>query len=169
MIDPLSIQGLWPVLKRLPTFATWFTKWYFTPQRLSQLIYVDLFPRNESARFNLGRAASFDIHLQLINLSPFELELEVAEIQVQCGGPTLKASIHKKQKIAPGAITVLHLWDSINDGQADEISKNYKNNQVSLHGNIEFKCRLRSFAKVITTLSGIQATFVNENSREIQH
>jgi hypothetical protein len=165
-IELLSIRGLWPIAEKIPAVAAFFGQWYFTSERLAQLVYVDLFPRHESARIDVGPAASFQLHLQVINLSPFELELDRANFHLWCGGVRLDASILQKESIPAGKSASLFVSAAIVDGHANQLLKNYENNQVTLDGNIEFNCRVRSFAKNIGQLSGIQAKVVNVQSRK---
>ncbi len=164
-IDLVTVQGLWPVLSRVPTLVGWLGQWYFTPERLAKLVYADLFPRHESARVDLGGVASFQLHLQLMNLTPFELELDRANFYFSCSGVRLEASILERRKIASGATESLFLSGSIPDGAANQIATAIWNNQGSLEGNIEFNARVRSFAKRIGVLSGIQVSIINAHTR----
>lgn len=166
-IELISVQGLWPLVSRAPWLAAILARAYFTAARLAGMVYVDIYPRHEPVRVDLGAVASFQIHVQLMNLSPFELELDRANFQFWCGGIKLEATILKKERIAPGASKSLFLSGSIGDGQANQINRQYKNNSMSLDGNIEFNCIVRSFAKQVSQLSGIQAVVFNENQRSI--
>lgn len=159
------MQGLWPLISRIPWIAGLFTRSYFTADRLAGLVYVDLYPRHESARVDLGPVATFNFHLQIINLSPFELEIQQANFNFCPFGLKLEAIVLKKQRIASGASTDLHLSGSVGDGQADQIARHYKQNSSYLDGNIEFNCLVRSFAKPVGHLSGIQVIVVNETYR----
>lgn len=161
----ISIKGLWPFLARIPWLAAILCRWYFTAQRLAALVYVDIYPRHESVRVDVGPVATFDVHVQLMNLTPFELELDRARFKFWCAGIRLDAIILDKQKIAPGASVSLFLSDSIPDGAAVQIAKFHKTNQSTLDGNIEFNCRVRSFAKQVPSLSGIRPLVVNEAAR----
>ena len=118
-IELVSIQGLWPVFRRIPTLAAFLTRRYFTADRLAGLVYVDVNPRNESARVDLGCIATFQLHLQVINLSPFELELDRANFLFWCGGVRLDAAILKKERIASGASASLFISGAIPDGHAN--------------------------------------------------
>jgi hypothetical protein len=164
-IELISVQGLWPLVSRAPWLAALVARWYFTAHRLAGLVYVDLYPRHESARVDLGAVAAFQLHVQLINLSPFELEIEQANFHFWIGGTKLEAIILKKERIAPGASTSLFLSGSVGDGQANQIAKLHKQNPASLDGNIEFKCLVRSFAKQVGQLSGVQVVVINEKHR----
>jgi len=157
-IDVIPIQGLWKLLRWLPGF---FFRLYFTPKKLADLIYIDIRPRHDSATVNLGQSASFTLYLQAINLSPFSVELDRASFQFWCGGTILKASILNKQQIAPGEIANLYVHESIPDGYANQIAKQIDGNQIALDGNIEFNCKICSFAKNIGSLNGINARFLN--------
>lgn len=165
VVDISSIKGLWPILSRAPWLVALVLRKYFTPTRLAGLVYVDLYPRHESARVDLGQVAGFQIHLHVINLSPVELELEQANFNFYCGGVRLESILVKKQRIAPGADTSLFLSGPISDGQANQIARLYRQNESSLDGNIEFKCAVRSFARAINRLDGIRLAVVNESQR----
>jgi hypothetical protein len=162
-IEGVLIHGLWPVVRKLPALLV---GWYFTRERLAQLMYVDLYPRNESARIDVGPAANFQLHLQVINLCPFEVEIDQADFQLWCGGVRLAASVLQKQRIQSGEISGLFVEAAIPDGHATQLLLNFDNNQVALAGNIEFTCKVRSFAKNIGQLSGVQAKVVNAQFRK---
>lgn len=164
-LDLASITGLWPILQRIPWLVAILGRWYFTRERLAALVYVDLFPRNESARVDLGGVASFQLHLQVMNLTPFELELDRANFRFYCGGVGLDTHVLEKRKTQPGASESLFLRGSIVDGAADQIARMFRGNQIYLEGNIEFNCRVRSFAKRVGPLYGIQAIVANEQFR----
>jgi hypothetical protein len=163
--DLVAVKGLWPLVSRVPWLVAVAGRWYFTSERLAALVYVDVFPRNESARVDLGGVASFQLHLQLMNLTPFELELDRANFHFWCGGVRLDGQVLEKRKISPGASESLFLSGSIPDGAANQIAALFRGNQASLDGNIEFNCSVRSFAKRVGSLSGIQTLFVNEHAR----
>ena len=164
-IELISVKGLWPLVSRVPWLAALAGRWYFTANRLAGLVYVDLYPRNESARVDLGPVATFQLHLQLINLSPFELEIDQANFHFWTGGVKLDAIVLKKERIAPGVSMSMFLSGSVGDGQANQIAKLHEQNPISLDGNIEFKCIVRSFARQIGLLSGVQAAFINAKHR----
>lgn len=161
-LDTIPIQGLWSILRRLPGFLL---QWYFTPQKLAGLIYVDIQPRHDSAVVDLGQAASFSLYLQVINLSPFPVELDRASFRFSYGGVTLSASILKKQFFGPGEIASLSIHEAIPDGYANQMAKSAPNNPVVLNGNIEFNCKVRAFAKTIGHLDGINPKVYNARGR----
>lgn len=162
IIETIPIQGLWKLLRALPSFIL---RWYFTPEKLAQLIYIDLRPRHDSTVVNLGQSATFSLCLQVINLSPFSVELDRASFRFWCGGSTLNASILKKKIITPGEIADLYLNEAIPEGLANQMAKQNESNRFSLDGNIEFNCKIRSFAKSIGHLDGINANVINAHQR----
>jgi hypothetical protein len=157
----IPIKQFWAFLTWLPKF---FLRKKFPPETLAGLVYVDVRPRNDPVTINLGLSAEFRIWLQLINLSPFELELDRAEFRLMCG-PALTASILKRQKIAPGAITTLMVQGSITDGQANQMVNTIANYPVSIDGHIEFNCALHPFAKPVGLLDGIKPIVLNADVR----
>lgn len=161
-IETIPIQSIWSVLRRLPALLL---RRYFTPEKLAGLIYVDIRPRHDSAVVDLGQAASFTLYLQAINLSPFPIGLDRASFRFWYGGVTLNASILNKQVIGPGEIASLYLHEAIPDGHANQMARAPENNPVALDGNIEFNCKVRSFAKRVGHLDGINPKVYNAHVR----
>jgi hypothetical protein len=160
MIEQIPIQGLLrSLLSKLPKL---FLRRHFTAEKLAGLIYVDIKPRHESVTINLSQGASFTLWIQVINLSPFDLELDRANFVFWCGSARFKTSILKRQIIAPGEIVSLHIEDVIPDGYAQQIAKSSES-RMALEGNMEFNCKVRSFAKNIGHLDGINARILNAN------
>ena len=156
----IPVQGLWKLVRWLPGF---FLRWYFPKTKMAQLIYVDMLPRGDSAIVDLGESASFSLNLQIINLSPFSVELDRASFRFWVGGQMLNASILKRQTIAPGEIATLHMREIIPDGHANGIARSLQQNGngAALDGNIEFNCKLHTFAKTVGHLSGINIKIYN--------
>lgn len=163
-----TIKGLWPVIRRVPWLAAILCRRYFSKERLAGLVYVDLFPRHESARVDLGQAANFQLHVQIINLSPFMLELDRADFQFWIAGVKLEANILRKQDIPSGQSANLFLSGSPTEQQVKTISRMRKGNPVALEGNIEFNCTMRSFARRVQRLEGVQVVVVNEPPTPLQ-
>ncbi|MTV41673.1 hypothetical protein [Duganella radicis] len=128
-------------------------------------------PRNEAARVDLGEAASFQLWLQIINLSPFAVELDRAEFEFSYAGASMKASVLRKQKFAPGEIAILQISNPISDGFANQILRNRKVSALdldgALSGHIEFNCKLHPFPRQVQHLAGIRPRVVNENYRSL--
>lgn len=157
-LEAIPVKTLWPFIKWLPRALL---RHFFPEERLSGLIYIDLRPRHEAATVDLGPSANYTLWLQLINLSPFEVELDRAGFRLWAGGTILKSSILKKQRIRPGEITTLHVYDTIPDGHAGQIAENIEHNYFALEGDIEFTCSVRPFAKSMGHLDGIRPRIIN--------
>ncbi|MDK9690524.1 MULTISPECIES: hypothetical protein [Azospira] len=160
-LETIPIQGIWRLLRWLPGFLL---RRYFTKEKLSQLIYVDLRPRHSSVVVDLGESASFSLWLMAINLSPFPVELDRAGFRFWLGGSTIDASILKKQVIAPGEVASLYISGAIPEGPANQFAR-HSGNPVALDGNIEFNCNVRSFAKTVGHLDGINPIIHNAHVR----
>jgi len=109
-------------------------------------------------RVDLGEAASFGLWLNVINLSPFEVELDRAEFEFSYAGAALKVTVLRKQKFAPGEIATFQISNPISDGLANQISRNRKVNvpdlDGALSGHIEFNCKLHPFPRQVQHLAG---------------
>lgn len=156
------LQRVWRLLRWLPGILF---RWYFTRERLAQLIYVDVRPRRDSAVVDLGQTASFTLYLQAINLSPFSVELDRASFRFLFCGTALNASILKKQIIAPGEIATLYISETIPDGYAKKMADLHRDKSAALEGNIEFNCKVNSFAKTVGRLDGINTEVHNVHGR----
>jgi hypothetical protein len=164
-LELVSFQGLWPLLSRIPRVAGFFLSRYFKPTRMASLVYVDMYPRNESARIDLAQIASFQLQVLIINLSPFEIELDRANFDFCCGGVKLQPVVLKKERIRCGASTSLYLSGDIRNEQANQIARSQRGYQVSLSGNIEFNSSVCSFAKTVHSMGGVQLTIINSEAR----
>lgn len=162
-VENIPIYGLARLLFRwLPTF---FLRRHYSADRLAKLIYLDFLPRCESARVNLGEVADIQISLQLINLSPFVVEVDRCSFELMYGGATLGLSDLTRRTVVPGATINLYLRQSITDGQANQMARNGSSSQAWLQGNLEFNCDIRQFAKNIGNLPNVQVTAINANGR----
>lgn len=158
----ISLSSIWKLFKWLPPF---FLRRIFNKQRMADLILVDVRPRYEYATVNLGDVAFFEIWFQVINLSPFDIELDRAELKFRCSGITAKTSILKKMSINSGAVQEFLVTDSLTDGQASQIANNIENHQSSIETQIEFNCKLHNFSKETGQLYGVKPNFINQQLR----
>lgn len=167
-MELLSIIEIWSYIKRFPK---WLKKRLFTKERLSDLVLIDVQPRNEPVKANLGKPSSFGIYFQVINMSPFDVELDRAEIDFICSGISLNSQYIKKKVFKAGEVGTLYIAGEIESDRADQIAHHYDNNHslISFHG--EFNCELHNFTKIRQNLSGVFVHFTNAKSRkeEIQN
>lgn len=163
----IPIGSIWTAIRWLPPAIL---RRFFPKNRMAELQHIDLRPRHEPVTVDLGESPTFSLWLDAINLSPFEVELDRAEFEFWYGSSPLKATILKKQAIAPGEIAQFRLSGSIPDGAANQITRNYSANAGSLDGmlsgHINFNCSLHAFPKEIRSLSGIRPHVMNHNSRQ---
>jgi hypothetical protein len=162
-IFPVASELIKSLVAWLPPFLL---RWYYTPTRLAQLVYVDLMPRNESALLNLGPAATFRVAMQVINLSPFSVELDRAVIRLNCGTSPLEASNLERRTIRPGEVTAVYFQSVIADGHAEQIVQWSPDNSCGVDGVFEFNSRLHQFTRQVPHLSGIHFKRVNEHIRK---
>lgn len=164
-MDALSISSIWKLLTWLPKFIL---RIIFTRERLRDLILFDVRPRYEYATINLGAVASFDMWLQITNISPFHVELDRSSFNFQCGGVKLRSNLLERIPISSGETRVLHVEGTLSDGEANYIAQNIANHDSSLRGILEFNCKLHSFSKNNWHLTGILPTFINANQRQLK-
>lgn len=165
-IHGIPIQSLWTAVRWLPGFLL---SRFFPQHRLAELQYVDLQPRGESAVINLGEVTSYSIWLNIINLSPFEVELDRAEFDIWFAGISIRTHVLKTFCISPGQIATLQLSGAIPGGHADAIARNIRVSssyaEGALAGWIDFNCKLHRFKKQIGGLQNIRPSVINAQYR----
>jgi hypothetical protein len=161
-VIPIASSLLKSLLSWLPGFLL---RWYYTPARLGKLVYVDLMPRLDSAFLNLGPAASFQIIMQVINLSPFPVVLERSVIRLNCGTSPLEATNIERHGFQPGELGTVTFRNTITDGHADQIVQWSPMNYGGVDGVFEFACRLHPFTRHVPSLGGIHFRRMNEHLR----
>lgn len=153
MPEAITILGaLRALIAKLPA---WMVRRWYPASRLADLLYVDLYPRNESTWMNFGSAPDVRVTLQVINLSPFSCEVEQGQFNLQCGGVTIKLNLLQRMKLAPAEVACIYLAESLSDGQAKTVRANWKSSATSLSGTVEVSSSVNRFTKHVQTLSGI--------------
>lgn len=61
---------------------------------MANLVYCDLVPRGSSTQLNLGQVTLAQVCLQVINLSPLQIELDRAQLVMQCGAQVSNCCIY---------------------------------------------------------------------------
>ncbi|MBD0785805.1 hypothetical protein HUO09_05590 [Vibrio sp. Y2-5] len=161
-METLSIVEIWKYLRWLPKLIL---RKVFSKQRLADLIYIDVQARHTSVEVNLGKIAEHRIYFRIINMSPFDVELDRAEIEFNCAGTSLKVKHIKTQSFKAGEIGSLYITDEISSAKANQIAKFHKSNgsRIAFHG--EFKCALHDFPKELHNLEGINVRYINAHMR----
>lgn len=161
-MDLYTISQAWKYLSWLPKSIL---RRMFTKEKLSGMVYLDIQPRNTSARVNLGSMASTDVYFQIINMTPFEIELDRAEVEFYCAGVSLKMKHILKQSYASGQQSSFLVSEEISDAKANQIAKLFSENSSAITISCEFNCSLHHFSKHNHSLEGVNVQFINENSR----
>ena len=155
-----SLIEVWRWLKWLPNFIL---KRIFNKQRMSDLVYIDIRPRYESFRIQLSEVSSYEVYFQIINMTPYEIELDRADIQFNFSGYVVSNKHIKRQTFKPGEIGLLIVQDNIDAATAGAISRLKGSNRCSVDMYCAFNCKLHSFEKRDIHLSSINAAFVGSH------
>lgn len=162
-MDIESLPGIWGYLTWLPK---WFLRRRFSEERMADLMIVDIPSRHENVRVDLVRPfATFQLWFQVINSSPFEVELDRAQIEFCCEGVLFHVPYIKKIKVKAGGIEKFHVDGDIPDNKADHIVRVDDKDRSSISMDVYFNCRLHGFAKLYHRLDGIKPRFMNEHVR----
>lgn len=156
----MEITSLMEVLRWFRWLPSYFLRRIFTKERLSDLMYVDIRPRGDSARVNLSGAPSYDLWLQIINMSPFDVELDRAELDINFCGIRVKNKHLKKSLIKSGEIFELYISDNIDGSRAEVIQKMVPaSNDSSVGIYFVFNCKLHQFVKENVTLNRVNVKY----------
>ena len=137
----------------------------YSEECLADLVKVDLRPRHEPATVELDLIPTYDLWLQIINTSPFMVELDRAQIDFTCAGISLKTFYLQRKKFKPGQISEILVTGDIPEGKADAIVQHHKRNRSSISINMDFNCLLHSFSKQCHNLEGVMPRFMNHDTR----
>ncbi len=162
VLEILSIVEIWKYFRWLPKFIL---RRVFSKQRLADLVYIDLQARHTSAEVNLGEIAEQRLYFRVINMSPFDVELDRAEIDFNCAGVSIKTKHIKTQRFKAGEIGSLYISEEISSAKANQIARLYESNGSRIAIHAEFKCALQDFHKVLYNLEGVNVRFVNVQAR----
>lgn len=157
-----SIMEIWKWFRWLPNFIL---RKIFSKNRLSELVYIDVKPRGESVRVNINETSFFDVWLQIINMTPFEIELDRAEFDINFSGVGIKNKHLKKAVIKSGQIYDLHISDSIDNSKSEVIKRmaiTSNDSSINLYG--VFNCSLHSFEKDNIHLGGVNVKYNGVNA-----
>jgi hypothetical protein len=161
-VEISSIIEIWKYLKWLPKF---FLRKLFSQERLSDLVLVDVQARQEGVRVNLGAIASYSIYFQIINMSPFDVELDRAEMEFLCAGTSVSKQYIRKTIFKAGEVGTLYVVGEIETAKAIQMARHYKDNRSSIFMHCEFNCSLHNFTKVCNNLEGVNVNFINAEWR----
>ncbi|WP_269618621.1 hypothetical protein [Zhongshania sp. BJYM1] len=161
-----SLIEIWKWFRWIPPLIL---KHIFTKSRLSELVYIDVRPRGDSVRVCLGETSSFDIYLQIINMTPFEIELDRAEFDLNFSGVTIKNKHLKKSVIKAGQIYDLYISDGIDGSKAiviDRMSKSGNASAIDVY--CVFNCKLGQFVKECFHLGNVNVKYNGNLSKSDQ-
>lgn len=150
-------------------FLIWSPKWIlrlrYSNQRMADLLTVDLRPRHNPVTANLGTTPTYELWFQIINMSPFEVELDRAEIRFTCAGTSLDTRYIKRTTFKAGEIAEFQVQGDIPEGKANQIAQHHNNNASWISMDMDFNCKLHSFSKRSHRLEGVRTRFINHGSR----
>jgi hypothetical protein len=149
----------------LPTI---FLRRYYTAERMTNLVYCDLVPRGSSTQLNLGQVTLAQVCSQVINLSPLQIELDRAQLVMQCGGASIEL-LHLSPRISvgSGAVESIAFRTTIHEGSAQAIAKcTDAPLKAWLTGTLTFNCVAQNFSKAIS-LSEIYPNLINVEHRRV--
>lgn len=161
-MELLSSVEVWRWFRWLPKFV--LSK-VFTQERLSDLVLIDLRPRHSSASIELSEHPQFELWFQIVNMSPFTIELKKAEFDFSCAGTSIKTHYIRNSAYKSGEISDLHVTGDVPEGKADTIAKLRNKNRSRVSFYCEFESRLGNFVVEKQHLDGVNVEYKNADYR----
>lgn len=162
-MEILSVTEIWRWLRWLPN---WILKRIFNRQRLADLIIFDVKARHSSVSVDLGEPPTYGIWFQIINMSPFEVELDRSEFSFVCAGSEIKIQHIKSSIYKSGEVAQLYVHGDIPESKANHIARLWKDNRSYIGVHCEFKCVISKFVKSGFNLEGVNVEFRNAEIRK---
>ena len=162
-MEALSISQIWRYFRWLPKFVL---RRVFNKERLSGLVYIDVRPRYDAVSVITNDSGTYDIYFQLINMSPFEIELDRAEIDFNCAGVNLNKQYIKKKVFKSGEISEFHVKGNFSSSEADTIAKFHIDHRSNITLSGYFNCSLHNFNIENLGLEGVRVRFSNAAQRK---
>lgn len=160
-----SLIELWKWFRWLPKFVL---RKVFSADRMAGLVLVDVRPRHRSISVNLSAGGSFKVWFRLINMSPFEIEVDRAEIILQINGAKLKALRLQRQKFSAGEVAEFFMEGDVSSVDCDHITEHTDIDNASIELHIDFNCTLHSFKNGEARLEGVNVQYTNLEWRKSQ-
>jgi hypothetical protein len=163
-VEISALTGIWKWFKCLPKFLL---KRVFSKDRLSELILIDIKARHRSVSLNLMDKSTFSIYFQVINMTPFEIELDRAEVEFNINGARLKTQYMRKTSFKAGEVASWFVEGNVDSADANHIAKHFNesDDRASITLHCDFNCTLHNFKKSYFTLEGINIYYTNLKSR----
>jgi hypothetical protein len=163
-VELSALTGIWKWFKWLPKFLL---KRVFSKDRLSELILIDIKARHRSVSLNLMDKSTFSIYFQVINMTPFEIELDRAEVEFNINGARLKTQYMRKTSFKAGEVASWFVEGNVDSADANHIAKHFNesDDRASITIHCDFNCTLHNFKKAYFTLEGVNIYYTNLKSR----
>ena len=141
-------------------------RWRFKEARVNSLIKIDVLSRGESIRLNLGELPDCQVWIQVVNHSPFDLDIENIKGELNYNG--CRVSVELKHHIDVSKHSTndsVLLEGKLNGEQANHCSKDNNSSHTSLTLRTRFITRLGVFKKQSGDLQCLHVHIMNK--REI--
>ena len=152
-------KKLFNIYNVLPDFIL---KRRFSEERLNRFLNVDLRPRDESAKLNLGELPTCQIWVSVVNHSPFNIEIESIKGEFNYNGCSINLGNREHLNISSHSTNDSVLLEGmLTDNQAEHCSQEREELHVSLIIKIRMRTSFGIYKKNTGHLQRFTVTVIN--------
>lgn len=139
-----DVMGL--ALRYLSRVFGFLMKWYYTSERLSDAVRVEVSSEGDGVVVNCGDPAEAHAWLQITNLSHFPVRVEGVEAVLSLAGNVGRFTRLTRVDVEPSSVERVLIEASLSDGQVRciQTGRVYGAQRLSVH--VLFGCRVRDFS-----------------------
>lgn len=126
-------------------FAAFALRLFWTEKRLAARIKITVSSEHEGIRIDAGELPNFHGWIEIINLSPFPIEIDRLYGELFYGARIASFTWLDRATVSPSSEQKVRIGCDLTDAQARYLRRTYGRNKTRLSVNGHFVCRVRGF------------------------
>ena len=161
MVDVLPTILIGPALRLLGRLPGWLLREYFTPDRMSTLLRLDVRPRGDQLVLYGGDVPHVRLCFRVENRAPFAVELDRLKIEVYAPGHLGDMWYHEGRSLDAGQAADLCVNGLFGLQYPIHIRRNVRDGQAAISFTGFFVAKVGRFSALTGQLQGINSKCVN--------
>ena len=140
-------------------------RWYWTEERLSAAIEIDMRGTGEALKFNLSAPARVELWLKITSMAPFDITIDRLKIELWSNGYIGEIWGLEKHTLQPRKSKDIFIKNCqcFNSGEGSGLDQEHVNCELQVGGY--FISKVRQFTKSPVTLSMVHGKVINRGHR----